>query len=649
MNLYGVLNVLTIWVSFVYAQQPITDCKKTYVLDSEPGLYCTFYPINITGPVPGFGDSNLKTIVSWQYYVGNAVAEGGTTDLNFDIPIDTSLPDDIVEGFIYDLPITISNFTFEGMGWLRPQKTGWHTFNIAADTAAQLYIDNDTRTYCVQNSVNDMNIQFTVTSIPGQPSQENPTDSVYLYAGIPYQVQLSYLHMQGSPSLDITMTDPDGDFHPDISYLIQQFNLYAPGNQVDYYDLVNVTTTVGWSGNSTTFLGYSSTGTGDLNELGDFTATTYFIYGTPTPHITFTSESSSSSSSSLMVSTSEVPSSLSIDLYTATNSSVSTLSENASVSTVNVTETLSSVYVAINSTAILMESITSSSTIITTLSSLNVSSSLESNLENLSSALEPSTASPNISSINSLKQSLTSYDYEKPTVRVDYGNSSVIRSSVHIETSSGLNEGSKATTKSSSLVQSKESNVAEISFTDNQFSTLYYTTTIVITDVVTTVCPETIIVGPGSSISTGHSTSTYTTTETITSEVIECEKCTDANKSGVSIAEQGNNGSNNSGYNSNLPVVSGNEQPQITTAQNGNANNGVNAESKSTMSLSSVVNSGNVGHTGGSFLPQVVTGKSGNPAHSTAAIQVNANHGSKFTSVHMMSLFTVCVSFVFFM
>mgnify|MGYP003365386630 CR=1 FL=1 len=116
-------------------------------------------------------------------------------------------------------------------------------------------------------------------------------------------------------------------------------------------------------------------------------------------------------------------------------------------------------------------------------------------------------------------------------------------------------------------------------------------------------------------------------------------RCTNRNKPGIINAEKNNSG--------NSPVGSDNGQPlQVNTVESGNPTNGVDAESQLKTLLSTAVNSGNADKTGGPFVPQVVTTKSGNP---TAAIQINANDGSKFASVYLMTVFAIFVSFVSFM
>ncbi|KAG0671416.1 hypothetical protein C6P45_000583 [Maudiozyma exigua] len=630
MKLYILASLLSIWVTSVLAQQPIADCQKSYLLGGDPGLYCTFYPINITGPVPGFSGKTLREIVDWQYYVGDSVGEGATDDLNFNIPFDTTSPNQVVDGAIYGIPVTISNFTFEGLGWFRPEKTGWHTFNIQTDTAAELYIANDTRMNCVENPVNSMQLQFKVASIPSQPLEENPTGSVYLYAGFPYEIELSYLHMQGSPFLNISMIDPDGDFHPDISYLIQQLNLYGPGDQVFYYDLFNVTTTIGWSGNSTAFLGYSSTAN---DNYTDFTATTFYIYGTPTPHITSTSETTSSSQivstsevslSSLEISASGVQASISSNPITAISSSVNISSTFVSVSINSTTKILSSTNLVTSSSIIFVGPAIISSVVTPVSSFPKVSSSLSVILISSSKPIETSGTNLELDSISS--------GYSKPSVRADYANSSLPASLGPITTSSVV------ISDASSTSISMESINGEISSMDNELSTSYYTTTMVITDVVTTVCPETVLVGTGNSKSIDYFTSTYTTTNTVTTTVIDCPKCTNGNKPDMAVAGESYNGSNNSGSNINIPE-----------AQNGAANSGIETESKSTMVLYSTVVSVNSNRSGGAFVPQIVTTNGVSPAHATAAVQVKPNSGTKFSSAYLMYVFSVCASFVLFL
>ncbi|KAG0655955.1 hypothetical protein C6P45_002820 [Maudiozyma exigua] len=635
MKLYQIAKLIYLCISFVYAQQPISDCKKSYLLYGNVGLYCYFYPINITGPVPGFPGLSLRRIVDWQYYNGNSFADGPVTDLNFNIPIDASLQDQVVDGSIYGLPMTISNFTFEGIGWFRAKKTGWHTFNIEADTAAQIYIANDTRMYCVENSVNIMNIQFKVTSIPSQPLEENPSGSVYLYAGFPYLIKLSYLHMQGGPSLNTSLIDPDGEYHSNITPFIQQFNLYGPGEQIRYYDLVNVTTTIGWSGNSTTFLGYSSTANGPYNA---FTATTYYIYGTPTPHITSTFVPSSTS---IIVSTSEVTLLPSSEPLVGSYSFDSISSEGFSTDSYDIAESSSSVNL-VNSTANFQESFT------TPTSATSVVSSSEHSSETSSTG--------DLSSVPYSSSSIvTVFSTDTTTaVTADYGNSSTTNSAPQIHTSSELTVSTasrETSSNSNSLIGSADNSLAETGSTTNQFSTSYYTATMVITDIITTICPETIFVGSESSQSTSYHTSIYTATNTVTTTTFEYIECLNANKPDFALGAKTGSALNSPDQNENPNqiIVSGGQKTETVVTQNVNGNNGINAEDKSTATFIETINSGNTPQTVGPFIPQVTTTAAVGSANPTAAIEVNSNAGPNFFNRHLVYHTPFYVLFFLFM
>ena len=279
---FSFLLILGLVFKSVNSQMPGVTCQLNYVSPTDPGFYYNIYPVELGGPVPGFHSDTLREIAKWQYFYGNSLEQGTTTRIGFDLP--NQQPNDtVVYGFLYGNFQPISNFTMEAMGWLIAPETGYYNFSIETDTAAELYIANNTDMYCTQNPNADMADQFQIGSYSNKSLIEPSTGSVFLLGGIPYEVELSYIHLMGAPKLSVSVVDPQGVYHPDLTFLMQEFNIYNSSQLVTGdYELVNATTTIGWSGNSTTLLSVTSSATEYSNTL---TVTSIYVYGTPTPHV----------------------------------------------------------------------------------------------------------------------------------------------------------------------------------------------------------------------------------------------------------------------------------------------------------------------------------------------------------------------------
>ena len=332
----------------------IVDCKMNWVSPSQQGFYYELYPLPLNGRPSGYDGQSMQQIINWQSFNESPLFKGVETDMNFDV-VGNYGPNDTANGQIYGNNITVSNFTMMGRGWIIVPTNGIYTFSISADFAAGIRITNYTSNYCPNPYDASANMQFSISSYPTWPQNQTTTQSVYLDAGFPYMIQLAYIHVNGSPKLDISMTDPDGVYYDGIGDFVEEFDLYNP------YDLVtnayvrfidNIT--VGYSGNSTTLLSLSSTGT--IYDWTNITVTTFYIYGTPTPYVSTTPISSVMSSSSVatsMVSDSAANSSSTLSEYTGSqslNASTCTSTSNSVLSVSNVTSS------AINGTALISSS-----------------------------------------------------------------------------------------------------------------------------------------------------------------------------------------------------------------------------------------------------------------------------------------------------
>lgn len=309
----------------------IVDCKMRWVSPTDPGFYYELYPVPLNGRPSGYDGQSIQQIINWQGFHEDALFKGITTDINFNNPM-TYGPNETAQGEIYGNAITVTNFTMMGRGWIIVPVTGIYTFTIDSDYAAGLRITNYTANYCQNPYDASSNIQFSVSSYPGWPQNETTTATVELDAGFPYMIQLAYIHVDESPKLEITMTDPNGVTYDNIADFVEKFDIYDPFSFVtEFYDKYVANITVGWSGNSTTLLSLSSTAT--VYDWTNVTVTTFYVYGTPTPYVSTTPTSSVITQPtyvSSMSSTESAISSVTLSEYSS-SSSVST-TENITVS-----------------------------------------------------------------------------------------------------------------------------------------------------------------------------------------------------------------------------------------------------------------------------------------------------------------------------
>ncbi|CAB4257237.1 hypothetical protein, no similarity [Maudiozyma barnettii] len=305
----SILLLLTLF-RLVFAGLP--DCKMNYVPPSPPGFTYDLYPeIYYTRPLYFDGLSPLR-IMFRPNVLGIPIYEGTATGLQFyltgNFPGAT-----IINGTVYDNSITVSNFSMTADAWLRVDQSGYYTFIILSDFSAVMTINNDTSRLCsTQPFADGFNDTFFISSSNAAPTKQHSTGTVYLYAGIPYELGLTFAHPVGLPYLQLSLIDPNGQYHSDISYLLTQLDVSdgALLKPTLLYDLVNVTSTIEWGGDSTTLLSVTSTATtGPDNSL---TVTSIYYIGTPLLNVTSTISSiiptsiSTESLSTVLVSTSMI-------------------------------------------------------------------------------------------------------------------------------------------------------------------------------------------------------------------------------------------------------------------------------------------------------------------------------------------------------
>ncbi|CAB4257255.1 hypothetical protein, no similarity [Maudiozyma barnettii] len=270
------ITLLTKWVS-----SNLPDCKMSYVAPTSPGFTYYLYEIPLNGVPYYFDDLSPLQMVYKFYILGQPIYQSTTLNMAFRLNqyIDNET---IMQGTLYGNSITITNFSMVANAWIRVDKTGYYTFIIDADYAAAMFIANDSAILCTSDpfSAPGFNL-FYISSSVTQPKQERTTGTILLYAGIPYEMGLSYIHPFGTPNFQVSVIDPEGQYHPDISYLLSTLNVYSNGVQPTLdYELVNVTSADGYSGLSTTLISVTSEATSSIG--GKLTVTSIYYIGTPT-------------------------------------------------------------------------------------------------------------------------------------------------------------------------------------------------------------------------------------------------------------------------------------------------------------------------------------------------------------------------------
>lgn len=254
--IFFILNLAFIKV----CNSQLADCRTMFIGDTNPGIFYEMYPLNLNGVPTSFPKSDINTYISRLSFFMPFMFADNVPGLNFNVPV-TAGDTEAVDGEIYGKPITVSNFSFTASAWLRVKKTGWYTFDMKADSGAELFIVNYTTVYCCDKPTNaNFNIQFKITSIPSQPDIEHPSDKVFLYQDFPYELLFSYINLNGSAYLDIHVTDPDGVVHTDITDFASQMNQRNDSEIITCNYIIEQSTTMEyWTGTVTSTLATSRT------------------------------------------------------------------------------------------------------------------------------------------------------------------------------------------------------------------------------------------------------------------------------------------------------------------------------------------------------------------------------------------------------
>ncbi|SMN21371.1 hypothetical protein, no similarity [Maudiozyma saulgeensis] len=355
---YPLFIILLFSLELTHAQ--LASCKKFYVISSNPGMFYRIYSLKLNGTPLGLAPTNLSHWVSTLGYEGLPIYTGNTPDVT--INNNQAVPEnEVAYGDVYGNNITYTNFTIIGSAWFIPPETGVYKFSIAADSAAELMIVNNTNAYCCVNATNkDISEQFIITSIPSMPETQNPEGEVYLYAGFRYQMYLSYINQNSSAYLYPSYIAPDGTYSG-INGNIYQINNQNSSELVTCnYDVGVYTTTLPWTGTART-TAYQEF---YMVEASNYvTVQDWIIIGEPPVSTTtsvsslvFNPESSVGSSLSVVNSTSRINSLSSSDVptFSPTSNNVTYISEEPSTfaasfitSTGNISELTSTVSVQI--------------------------------------------------------------------------------------------------------------------------------------------------------------------------------------------------------------------------------------------------------------------------------------------------------------
>ena len=561
--------VTTLLSSIVSAQIPTYPQCSVFqvILDESTSSSCIvqFGAAPLDNKNPG-GDK----WATWEYLTDMGIAgdEGiaFASTLNFDLTTGGD-PNTVVWGTVYGRSMTISNFTFITSSFLVVPKSGYYTFNIAATEGALMTITPIGDHYCCETFGDDdddddeeVDFGFYIANLQSEPEHNILEDSMYLLAGFRYSIGLLYLNTNGAnPSLQITMTDPDGVKYDDIDPFLHR----AIGVLADYcsYENVSSTTTIEWESSTTaTSLKYV-TSTNDANTI--VVESLYVVHvpsSTPVPSssseiesssITELPSSSTAASSSEFMTSSTLESSSQITSESESSTAVisSAVSTEPESSTIVISSTITSE--PESSAASFSESDYSSTLTSSEVSTNEISSQPSSYSQEesstfttrsgSSSAIEPSgdsseilssiiTESSTISSPESQSETVSSsgtdltVSHSEPTSSATISSQSVtstgdlgssessLLSSGNVETSS-----SEVTTGSSG----NHENGGSSNNGDNGLQTTHYITeTSVIKTTITTVCSTTTL-HPDASVSsletfTSTYVSEYTTTVTFT-------------------------------------------------------------------------------------------------------------------------------------
>ena len=324
----------------VVAQLP--DCKMSYIAPTPPGFMYYIYGTPLNGVPYHFDGMDPLQMVSNYYMLGQPLYQSTTTYMSFTLQ-EYINNQTVAQGTVYGNSITITNFSMVAEGWMRVSQTGNYTFMIDSDYAASLHIFSNPLSLCFAEPFSGTNNYpaFYIANSVTQHLQQTLSGQVYLVAGVAYQMGVSYIHPSGAPTLSVSVVDANGQYHPDIGYLLSTLDSFSAGTQWEDFEQVNVTSAIGYGGATTTLFSVASNAAIATGSL--LTVTTTFYYYTPT--------TTASYFTTVDTSTTPVIFGESSAISTASNSSI-TVSDSASTvsSTIEISPSITSNTV-INSTS----------------------------------------------------------------------------------------------------------------------------------------------------------------------------------------------------------------------------------------------------------------------------------------------------------
>jgi len=526
---------------------------------------CSVYQFHFDEDYLGVGSTGISRVIltscnlnneapsgngmtKWEYLSGLTYYGGGpilfTPKLNFEA-ITGGDPNTVVYGDLYGQNTTISNFTFQASSTLVVPKTGYYTFNIAASEGAIMNLEVSMDTYCCENfpPMETPDLSFYIADLQSEPEHNKLEDSVLLYAGLHYDMTTMFINSNGAdPSLQVTMTDPDGIQYNDIDQFLRMVTTID--RFACSYINVTTTTTVAWEGSTTqTSLQYATS----TNVDGERVVESLYIVQTP-------AYASSSVSSSTMEISSTVATSSITTSEPESSTVVSSETESQAESSTNISSepSFSSATTSEVESSSVATSEVESSTIITSVASssmeLSSSTTLTSDFVSESSVatsdLPSSSSNEPLSSFSSTLDSLSemSTSFEPDTssdistsVSDNGASTHISLSSDQISTSDSESHHLSSSSTSSPIMLSSETGISSNSFPsggstdyastkgdDIIQSTEYITKTSVIATTVTTLCSTPTLVPGQSTSSLEYFTSTYTTEITTSVIITSC-------------------------------------------------------------------------------------------------------------------------------
>jgi len=250
-SIIHILLFITIQISqFCQAQ----TCLKVRPMESSgsDGFECLLYE----------NQNQLELLNMHEYllaYVGGSVpgkrSSSFVTDPNFELDVSNDGSDNT--GTLFGQSINISNFTIGYSGGFVPKITGYHTFKISTDDAAMLAILTSFDFFCCDDMTDNINStkwymdiyqnHASIIEYTGSPDDTSEV-SLYLTAGEPVAMQMSYVNRAGSARFNLTVTDPDNVSFTDLSgYIFESFFPVYCYDEVDILEPASVLSSTTYS------------------------------------------------------------------------------------------------------------------------------------------------------------------------------------------------------------------------------------------------------------------------------------------------------------------------------------------------------------------------------------------------------------------